>query len=137
MLCLVCHREYFEIGEQLAFVMNVSGVKVSFYWALFSTEYLQTVRLGNLSDLKNTPRITLRHSQPRSLLDPEERDYFLGEFVSIVRCVAEGYGKVGYLRRDKDTPIHRHVNNTGDDDSYSEMGDESARDPDNDPFEMD
>jgi hypothetical protein len=51
--------------------------------------------------------------------------------------VAEGYGKVGYLRRDKDTPIHRHVNNTGDDDSYSEMGDESARDPDNDPFEMD
>jgi hypothetical protein len=119
--------------------MNVSGVKVSFYWAEFSTEYLQTVRLGNLSDLKNTPRITLRHSQPRSLLHPKERDCFLGEFVSIVRCVAEGYGKVGYLRRDKDTPIHRDPNNAGEEDTYSEVSNEldSDSEDEDDPFETD
>ena len=50
--------------------------------------------------------------------------------------MAEGYGKVGYLRRDKETPIHRSVNNASDDDSYSEMGDEFARGPDIDPFEI-
>jgi hypothetical protein len=101
------------------FVMHVSGVEVSFYWATFPSEYLKTVRLGNLSDLKKGPRITLHHSEPRSLLHPRERNLFLEEFVSILRCVAEGYGKVGYLRRDKDTHIHRGV---GDKDMHSETG---------------
>ena len=112
--------------------MNLSGVKVSFYWARFSSEYLKTVRLGNLSDLKNIPRVTLCHSQPQSLLDPKERDNFLQQFVSIVRCVAEGYGKVGYLRRDKDTPIHRDLDHADDDDTYSEMSDELDTDSDDD-----
>jgi len=105
--------------------MNLSGVKASFYWARFSPGYLETVRSGNLSDLKNIPRIPLCHSQPRSLLDPTERDCFLGEFVSVIRCLAEGYGKVGFLRRDIDTPIHRHLNNAGDEDMF-EAGDENT-----------
>jgi hypothetical protein len=117
--------------------MNLSGLKVSFYWARFFTEYLRTVRLGNLSDLKNTPRITLRHSQPRSLLDPKERDYFLGEFASIVRCVAEGYGRVGYLRRDEDTAIHRVLNNNDDKDPDSETNGELDSDSDGGLSEMD
>ena len=143
--------------------MNLSGVKACFYWAKFSSEYLTTVRLGNLSDLgklsglKKDPRIRLCHSQPRSLLDPRERDFFLEEFVSVVRCVAEGYGKVGYLRRDKDTPIHRDLNDAGDEDTSSEPDDENTHtpsemisdngysdsddpgdsDPDDDPFKLD
>jgi hypothetical protein len=38
--------------------------------------------------------------------------------------VAEGYGKVGYLRRDKDTSIHRVLDNVGNDDNdtYSDPG---------------
>jgi hypothetical protein len=104
--------------------MNLLGVKVSFYWAKFPSEYLRTVRLGSLSDLKKCSRITLHHSKPRSLLDPMERNDFLEEFVSIIRCVAEGYGKVGYLRRDKDTSIHRVLDNVGNDDNdtYSDPG---------------
>jgi hypothetical protein len=53
-----------------------------------------------------------------------ERNDFLEEFVSIIRCVAEGYGKVGYLRRDKDTSIHRVLDNVGNDDNdtYSDPG---------------
>lgn len=110
--------------------MNLSRLTVSFYWARFSAEYLQTVRLGNLSDLKNTPKIKLYHSKPRSLRDPTQRDYFLGEFVSILRCVAEGYGKVGYLRRHEDTAIHRVLTNIDDKDAYSET---SVNNDDKDP----
>jgi len=64
------------------------------------------------------------------LLDPKEQEYFLEEFVSIVCCVAEGYGKVGYLRRGKVTPIHRNLDYSGDDDPYSEMTDASDIDLD-------
>jgi hypothetical protein len=108
--------------------MNLSGLTVSFYWVRFSAKYLQTVRLGNLSDLKNTSKIKLHHSKPRSLRDPTERDYFLGEFVSILRCIAEGYGKVGYLRRHEDTAIHRVLTNIDDKDAYSETS--VDKDPD-------
>ena len=104
--------------------MSLSGVQVSFYWARFPSEYLKTVRLGSLSDLKKFRKIRLRHSKPRSLLDPKERNLFLEEFVSILRCVAEGYGKVGYLRRDKETVIHRDLDHVGDEDMYPDTGGE-------------
>jgi len=43
------------------------------------------------------------------LIDPEERDVFLHEFVAIVCYVAGGHSQTGYFRRDLDTPIHRDV----------------------------
>ena len=103
--------------------MNVSGLKVSFYWAKFSPEYLTTIRFKGLDELKKFPYFTLHHSKPRSLLDPQERDYLLEEFVSIIRCVAEGYGKVGFLRRDKHTPVHRDLNSAGDENTRSVSSD--------------
>lgn len=121
--------------------MHTSGVKVSFYWANFPSEYLKTIRLGSLSDLKHLERITLHHSEPRSMLDPVQWNQFLEEFASIIRCVAEGYGKVGYLRRDKETAIHKDLNRpeakdmysaTENEDSYSETSDEASVKSDDD-----
>ena len=112
--------------------MSLSGFKVSFFWARFSSEYLQTVRDGKLSDLakltdfNKNERIQLCHSQPQSLLDPNERDLFLGEFVSIVRCVTEGYANVSYLRRHENTAIYRDLDNNNDvKDTHSGTSDNS------------
>jgi len=121
MLGLVCHREYFaDYPDQMVkmtsinrcpytqvFVMHLSGVKVSFYWAVFPTEYLQTVRLKNLCDVQKLAKVTLHHTQPRSLINPKERDEFIKEFLSIVRCLADGEGRIGFLRSDKKSPIHK------------------------------
>ena len=104
------------------FVMNLSGVHACFYWAKFSPEYLRKVRFHNLSELKDIPEVLLRHSRPRLLVDPEQRDIFLEEFASVIRCVAGGYGKVGFVRRDVKTPIHRDLNNAGDKNTNSDNG---------------
>lgn len=88
-------------------MVHLAGVKVSIYWAEFPAQYLDTIRNHNVRDLKHFPKITLRHTHPQSLLVPEERDLFLRDYVSVVHFIAGGYGKVGFLRRDKDTPIHR------------------------------
>jgi hypothetical protein len=93
------------------FVMHLSGVKVSFYWAEFPKNYLQIVREKNLDELRHIPKIILHHTQSRSLIIPDERDQFIKEFLSIIRCLADGYGRIGYLRRDADSPIHRYVEN--------------------------
>lgn len=90
-------------------MVHLAGVKVSIYWAEFPAQYLDTIRNHNVRDLKHFPKITLRHTHPQSLLVPEERDLFLRDYVSVVHFIAGGYGKVGFLRRDKDTPIHRDI----------------------------
>jgi hypothetical protein len=85
----------------------MSGFDVSFYWIIFPTAYLRAVRTTNLSDLKDVGNITLRHSKPLSLINPNDRDRFIGEFIAIIRCIADGHGNVGYLRRDPSSAIHR------------------------------
>ena len=90
-------------------MVHLSGLHVSFYWARFPAQYLATIRNHDLTDLRNIPSLTLHHSKPRSLIDPEERDSFLQEFVAIICYVAGGYSQIGYFRRDLDTPIHRDV----------------------------
>jgi len=101
-----------NVAYQQAFVVHMAGIHVSFYWARFPAQYLATIRNHNLSDLKHIPHVTLHHSQPRSLLDPEERDFFLHEFVAIICYIAGGYSNVGFFRRDMDTPIHRDADDT-------------------------
>jgi len=91
-------------------VVHLSGLHVSFYWARFPSQYLATIRNHSLADLKNIPNLILHHSKPWSLIDPEERDSFLQEFVAIICYVAGGYGNVGFFRRDSNSPIHRVVN---------------------------
>ena len=90
-------------------MVHLSGVKVSFFWAKFPSKYLDTIRSRNLSDLKAIPKVTLHHTEPQSLLMPEQRNKAIRDLVSIVRCIAVGYGKVGFLRRDVDTPVHRDL----------------------------
>jgi len=90
-------------------VVHLAGLKASIYWAEFPVQYLDTIRNHNVSDLESLPKVTLHHTQPQSLLVPEERDRFLRDYVSVVHFIAGGYGKVGFLRRDKDTPIHRDI----------------------------
>ena len=99
-----------NVAYQKAFVVHLAGFHISFYWARFPSQYLATIRHHNLTDLKNIPKVTLHHSQPRSLIDPVERDSFLHEFVAIICYVAGGYGNVGFFRRDSNSPIHRVVN---------------------------
>jgi hypothetical protein len=80
---------------------------LSFYWARFSPEYLNIVRNRNLRDLQALPKITLHHTKPLSLIVKEERAKAFEDFISVIRCVAGGYSKVGHLRKDMETCIHR------------------------------
>ena len=93
------------------FVIHIAGVEVSIYWAEFPAQYLDIVRNHNIRDLKKISKVTLRHTRPQSLIVPEERDRFLRDYVSVVQLVASGYGNVGFLRRDIETPIHRDIDN--------------------------
>ena len=126
MLGLVCHREFIQLGDQMVrkrlfdhannkvFVIHIDGLSASFYWAEFPVQYLDTVRNRNLADLKDVPKVTLHHTRPKSLIDPDQRDRFLQEFVAIIRCIADGYGNVGFLRRDLlVNPLHRVSQNSG------------------------
>ena len=91
--------------------MHLDGYYVSFYWAEFPVEYLETVRFKSLNELQSMDKIVIRHTKPMSLVDPDERDQFLQEFLSIIRCLVDGKGRIGFLRHDMDpNPIHRDSN---------------------------
>jgi len=96
------------------FVIHIDGLSASSYWAEFPVQYLDTVRNRNLADLKDLPKVTLHHTRPKSLIDPDQRDCFLREFVAIIRCIADGNANVGFLRRDLlRNPLHRDTPNSG------------------------
>jgi hypothetical protein len=96
-----------NVAYRKAFVVHLAGFHVSFYWARFPSQYLATIRHHNLNDLKNMPKVTLHQSEPRSLIDPVQRDSFLHEFVAVICFVAFGHSNVGFFRLDSNTPIHR------------------------------
>jgi hypothetical protein len=79
-------------------MVHLAGIKMSIYWVEFPVQYLDTIRNHNVRDPEHFPKVTLHHTQPQSLLVPEERDRFLRDYVS-VHFIAGGYGKVGFLRR--------------------------------------
>ena len=89
-------------------MIHVAGVHFCSYWAKFPTKYLQTIREDNVSNLKGLAKIALHHTKPKSLVDRDQRDQFLREFVAIIRCLAAGSGNVGFLRNDiENNPIYR------------------------------
>lgn len=88
-------------------MIQTSGVKASIYWADFPSQYLATIRNENLTKLEQHPPITLHHTQPRSLLDPTERDIFLYDYVAVINYIKEGYCNTGHLRREGNSAIHR------------------------------
>ena len=91
-----------------AFIVHLAGLDVSIYWAEFPHEYLHTIRHRNIAKLDKNQTIKLHHTRPRSLINPDSRDHFLREFISLIRCLAEGHANVGYLRQDlDDNPIHK------------------------------
>src|SRR5579859_2502130 len=87
--------------------MNLCGIKVSFYWAEFSKDCLNTVRNHKLSEL--TTKIKLNHTEPKSLMNPDQRGKVIKEFAQIVGAIQAGIVPVGHLRTDVATSIHRDV----------------------------
>src|SRR5579859_6830442 len=65
--------------------------------AQFPHQYLSMIRDNNLSHLQNLPNVTLRHSQPRSLVDPSQRNLVLHEFIAIICHLVDGWGNVGFF----------------------------------------
>jgi hypothetical protein len=51
----------------------------------------------------------LRHTRPKSLLDHEQRNAFLLEFIALIRFIVDGKANTGLLRRYPETSIHRDV----------------------------
>ena len=88
-------------------MVHLASVKVYLFGEIIYLISQQTLD-HRIRQVENILKVTLHHTQLQSLLVPEERDRFLRDYAS-VRFVAGGYEKVGFLRRDKDTPIHRDV----------------------------
>ncbi len=65
--------------------------------------------MQNLSNVNSFPEMPLRHTQPKSLLDHEQRNAFLLDFVALIRFIVDGRANTGLLRRYPETPIHRDV----------------------------
>ena len=124
MLGMVCHPEYYKLGEQKvkkkipihvsvnfqAFVVHFSGFYASIYHAIFPSEYLSTLQNEGISKLKTKfkKRIPLYHTAPCNLINPDARLQFLRDFIAVVRCLADGNAPIGYLRRDGGK-IHRRT----------------------------
>ena len=94
-------------AKEKVFVMHVSGFNVSFYWTVFKKNYLETVWEKPLEEVKKLRMVKLFHTRPLSLLRSEQRDDLIVDFLSIVRFLVQGKGKVGFFRDDPDSPIHR------------------------------
>ena len=138
MLGMVCHPEYYKIGEQKvnsrktfyniqAFVVHFSGFYASIYFATFPSEYLSTIQHEGINSLKDKYKdpITLYHTVPCNLIDPDARLKFLKDFIAVVRCLADGNAPIGYLRRDGGK-IHRRLD---EDDEEEEEEEEVMRPP--------
>lgn len=110
MLGLVCHPEYYHLGEQKvlyqlcpltqAFVVQFSGYHACIYYATFPSEYLYTIQHEGIQALKYKFNyfLPLHHTKLCNLMDAEDRMMFVGDFIAIVRCLADGNAPIGYLR---------------------------------------
>jgi hypothetical protein len=106
MLGIVCHSQYYNLGNQKSFIVHFDGLHASIYWASFTSEYLRIVQSVGLDKLSEEMQIELNHTQFYNLLDPLDRTKFIKHFFALVRYLADGYGDVGHLRRDGNS-IHR------------------------------
>ena len=121
MLGLVCHQEYIAYGDQMVFtflggkthrqvfIIQIVGLDVSIWWAEFPSRYLNIIQNYNLHNLNNLPKVILHHTRLQSLLVPDEWDRFLQDYISVVHLVASGYSNIGFLHHNRETPIHRDI----------------------------
>ena len=94
-------------------MVHFSGYHACFYYATFPTEYLSTIQGEDIHALKSkfNNRLPLHHTEPCNLLHPDARLHFIQDFIAVVRCLADGYTPIGYLRRDDPQgKIHRKLN---------------------------
>jgi hypothetical protein len=84
MLGVVCHRDYLKTGNKWympfdlsygwqVFVVNLSGLKVSFYWARFPPEYLDTIRNSTCWGKFASHPYTAKHDLARSTGNEDNR----------------------------------------------------------------
>ena len=90
-------------------MVHISGCRASLYFATFPPDYLSTIQNENVDALKNKfeKPIGLYHTKVCNLMDGDDREKFLVEFIAVVRCLADGNAPIGYLRRDPGGKIHR------------------------------
>lgn len=90
--------------------MHFSGFYASIYFASFPSEYLSTIQHEGINALptKYEAPLTLHHTVPCNLIDPDARLKFLKDLIAVVRCLADGNAPIGYLRRDGEK-IHRRL----------------------------
>lgn len=121
MLGMVCHPEYYKLGEQKvtfswtqltyqAFVTHFSGFHAAIYYAIFPSEYLATIQTEGVTALKSKFKdpLPLHHTASHNLMNADARLQFLKEFIAVVRCLADGNAPIGYLRREGGK-IHRRI----------------------------
>ena len=124
MLGLVCHPEYYSLGDQMvkinelsltakAFVVHISSDEASIYYAKFPQTYLRKVHREGIDDLTGTKQIYLHHTKPQKLFLAESRTKFIDDFMALILFLADGQGNVGFVRRDPEGPIHRDFTDGG------------------------
>jgi hypothetical protein len=86
--------------------VHFDGVHVSVYFALFTAEYLHTLRDVNVDLLNDMNCVRLQHTHRYNLLKHDERTEFIKEFVALLRFIAAGEANIGELRLDSQV-IHR------------------------------
>lgn len=87
--------------------MHFDGAQVSIYFATFSADYLRIIRNENVDHISvRDDKIRLNHTRLYNLFSAADRTEFISEFVALLRFVAAGEAKVGYLRKDC-SAIHR------------------------------
>jgi hypothetical protein len=89
------------------FVVHLDGTNISFYWATFTYDYVNTIRNVGTPSLAENSRIQIHHSKPHDLLIPTQRGQSIRDFVAVVRFAKEGFGKVGYFYRESKALVTR------------------------------
>ena len=93
-------------------MVHFSGYHACVYYATFPADYLSTIQHDGIHALKSKfeKPLPLHHTEPCNLLHPDARLHFIQDFIAIVRCLADGYAPIGYLRRDDPQgKIHRKM----------------------------
>ena len=94
-------------------MVHINGHEASFYYAKFPQTYLRKVHREGIDGLTSTKQIYLHHTKPQNLLLTEPRTKFIDDFVALILFLADGQGNVGFLRREREGPIHRDFGDGG------------------------
>ena len=73
---------------------------ISFYWATFSYDYINTIHNKGLHKWDPQKKIKIHHLCPWSLIKKDEWAQAIKEFVAMVKFVMDGKASIGYLHQD-------------------------------------